>query len=122
MRKNNVLHPCKQGIIAGRPFPALLIPLCQMFELETEKPGLDRIQPPVIAFKVVGIFLRLAVIAKHANCGRELIVICSHRASLATGAQVLAWIKTKGCRFSNRSCSSPSVLIDREVLRSLGLA
>ncbi len=69
---------------------------------------MNRVQPAVVAFDIVIVLFRLAVIAKHAHALGHRFVIGSDGAAFATSPEILAWIEAKGGREADRSSFSPA--------------
>src|SRR6516225_4435847 len=86
----------KKFSVAPRSVPPPLVPCLEVFQLNPQDSGLNRVQPAVVSFHFVIIFPRLAVIAQHLDEAREALVIRYNRPTLTTSSEVLSRIKTKG--------------------------
>src|ERR1017187_5521177 len=77
------------------PFTALVVPLSEMLKLYMKNSRLNGIQPTVVAFHVVVVLLRLAVVPDHADLRSQRTVVGGHRTSFATRSEILPRIKTE---------------------------
>src|ERR1019366_2906839 len=66
-----------------------------MPQLHAQDAGLDRVQPPVVAFHFVVVLARLAVVAQHADVPGQLGVVGGHGSGLAACAEVLAGVEAE---------------------------
>src|SRR5713101_2576605 len=92
-----------------------------MLKFYMKESRLNGVQAPVIAFDIVIVLLRLAVIADHANLGSERFVIGRDCSRFSASAKVLARIKTECRGAADRASGQPAILFAGEVLRSVGL-
>src|SRR4051812_34562684 len=93
-----------------------------MLEFHSENSRLNGVQAAVVAFHLVVVLLRLAVITEHSNFTGDGLVIRGHSARFATGAKIFPWIKTKGCSLAHRTSFTPPPLSPRIVLSAVSLA
>jgi hypothetical protein len=87
-----------------------------------QESSLQGIQPSVIAFDVVVILLRLAVIAQHLDFLSKIFIVRRNRSGFPACAQVLAGIEAKCRCASDRACFHPAVKLSRKVLGPVCLA
>src|ERR1700722_17816210 len=92
-----------------------------MSELGVQKPGLDRVQPTVVAFYVMVVLLRLSVITQQPDSVGDTGIIRGYRPGFATRSEVFARIETKrGCP-THRAGLHPSIVFLGKVFRTVCL-
>src|SRR6267143_6374964 len=116
------LRTGKECVVAMGDISTLSIPLLQMPELSPQKAGLDGIEPAIVAFNVVEIFFRLAMVTQQPAGLSQLFIIGCNSAGLPASAQVLARIEAERRRMAHGPGLAPTVFLLREILRALGLA
>src|SRR6266850_4912735 len=121
-KRHASLRTGKECVVVMGDISTLSIPLLQMPELSPQKTGLDGIKPAIIAFNVVKIFFRLAVITQQPASLSQLFIIGCNTAGLSACAQVLAWIKAECRRMAHGPSLAPTVFLLGEILRALCLA
>src|SRR5712692_5819351 len=119
MRCGDALHSGKQLVIAVCGSPAFLVPIWEMTQLDGEKGGLQRIEPAVVAFHLVIIFVSLAVIAKHPHGSRHSFVVGGYGARFSASTQVFPGIETERRRVAHAAGFFPNVFFFREVLGAM---
>src|SRR5690349_1232640 len=112
----------EQLIITMSILTALTVPVRQEFEFRLQDARLDRIQPAVVSFDFMAIFLRLAVVAQHANFFRKHGIIRGNGSVFSTCAKVLARLEAESSGMAQRADTPPAILLARKVFGSVGLA
>src|ERR1700704_6345982 len=69
------------------------VPLFEVFQLDAEHGGLQRVETAIVTPEHVLIFFLLAVIAQHLQTFRYCTVVCDHYAAVAVSAQVFPRIE-----------------------------
>src|SRR5438477_281367 len=93
-----------------------------MPELRAQDPGLNGIEPTVVALDVVKVLCRLAVVAEQPTLACELRVVGRDGPRLAACAEVLAGIEAEGGSVTERSRRPPAILALRIVFGAMRLA
>ena len=94
----------------------------QVLEFGPENPSLDRIQPAVIPFDFVVIFLCLAVVSQHPNPFGQYPIVRRNRSSLPASTQVFSRIEAERSRPAHGACSNPTILPRGKVFSAVSLA
>src|SRR5579864_2891454 len=123
MRQADALrHRAKELPIATGAFPALLVPLSQVPQFDSQDPRLNRVETSVVSFHVVIILLGLAVVAQHPDLARKLLVVRGDGSGFSTRPQILSWIKAERRRLAHRPGLFPTAVFLRVVFRPMRLA
>src|SRR6266404_8180451 len=94
-------------------------PARQMLQLDAQEGALNGIQPSVVAFDIVVILARLAMIPQHSRGAGQLVVVRRDGASLAARSQILAGIKTERGGPPHRAGAAPALVALAEVLGAM---
>src|ERR1700683_2085890 len=100
IRSNDPLNREKKFFVPARCFLTFAVPFREMPQLDAQDSSLNGIEPAIVSLHVVVILLRLAVVPQRSHLSRHLFAIGCNGPCFATGAQILAWIKTKRSRLT----------------------
>src|ERR1700674_275269 len=117
-----ILHLCKQLMVAVGKITPRFMPFGKVAKFHREPSRLNGVQPTIVAFDIVVILFRLAVVADHLHPLRHSLIVCRDSSALATGSQILAGIKTESSRLPHRTGTLPGIFLLREVLSAVRLA
>src|ERR1700688_1566521 len=112
----------KQFLILEGMLPPALVPAREVLQLDTQDPGLQGVQSPVVAFHVVVVLSCLSMITNHADLLRQFLVVGRDNSCLAARAQILSGIKAEGGRLADRTSFLPTMVTLGEILGAVGLA
>src|ERR1035441_2882735 len=93
-----------------------------MLQFDPQDSCLDCIQPPVVAFHVMVVFLGLAMVAHHLDLTGDFFIVSRYRAALSASSQVLSGIETECRGPPHGSGLLPCVSPTREILGPVRLA
>src|ERR1035438_2842609 len=112
----------QETVVLSCMFAATRVPLCNMWQLGGQNPGLDCIQPSIVAFHVVVILLCLTMIAQHPDSACQRAVVRSYCSAFATRSEILPWIKAECRSAAHRPWLHPAVLFLWKVFGAVRLA
>ena len=122
IRKTEGSIVCQKTVVFGRPITALRVPIRQMSQLGVQKPSLDRVQPPVVAFHVVIVLLRLPVIAQHLDLVGNTGIIRGHCPGFATCSEIFSGIEAERGRPAHGPGLHPAIQLRRKIFCAMRLA
>src|SRR5260370_26318581 len=122
-RRNDVCRRRrKQFLILVGTLPSALVPAWEVLQLDTQDPGLKRVQSPVVAFHVVVVLFRLSMITNHADLLRQFLVVGRDNSRLAACSQILSRIEAERGRLADRTSLLPTLVTFGKILSAVGLA
>src|ERR1700730_6973611 len=93
-----------------------------MTKFDREKTGLHGVEAAVVAFDIVVILFRLAMLAQHAHLTSHFFVIGGSCAAFSAGSKILTRVETERADMPHGTCFSPAILFLGEIFRAMGLA
>src|SRR5258707_10174094 len=92
-RSDDAIHGRKPLVVTLGHFLALAIPASEVAKFDGKETGLQRIEATVVAFDLVIILLRLAVVAKHAHGPGHAFVVGGYPPSFSTRSAACPWVE-----------------------------